>query len=91
MKEKLTFTNDEEFDEYMFETIHNILLYCGKDKERFKSFCTSFYSVIYVDEYEEQFKEATKQIEELMKKPIGIILLDFCRKQIKEARKEGRK
>ena len=84
----LEFKTQQEFEEFMFETIRSILEYVGSDEEKFKTFCTTFYSVIYCEGYDERFHKITKEVKEAMNNDIGQLILQICKERIAEIRKK---
>ena len=78
----------DEFGEYIYETIGDILEYCGKDEGKFKDFCLSFLSVLYCEEYDELFIKYLKEVKDVLEEPHGRFILEIPREGLKKFKKE---
>ena len=81
---KLKFDNEEEFKEFIYEFMIDMLDYIGKDEDKFRNFCTAFYSVLYCRDLNELFEKNSTLIKKAMNKPMGQFILSMCREKCKE-------
>ena len=81
---KLKFRNEEEFKEFIYGFMLDMLDYIGKDEDKFQNFCTAFYSVIYCRNLNELFEKNATLIKKAMNKPMGQFILAMCREKCKD-------